>query len=60
MGCRLNKLNVEEQVVAGGGSFTDDNSYLTIEEFGQRLKVAAEDESTKKLFRIFVKVSLFN
>lgn len=56
----MNKLNVEEQVVAGGGSFTDDNSYLTIEEFGQRLKVAAEDESTKKLFRIFVKVSLFN
>ncbi|KAL9695541.1 hypothetical protein quinque_014826 [Culex quinquefasciatus] len=51
----LNKLNVEEQVVAGGGSFTDDNSYLTIEEFGQRLKVAADDESTKKLFRIFVK-----
>ncbi|KAL9705403.1 hypothetical protein quinque_008921 [Culex quinquefasciatus] len=51
----LNKLNVEEQVVAGGGSFTDDNSYLTIEEFGQRLNVAADDESTKKLFRIFVK-----
>ncbi|XP_039438291.1 lysophosphatidylcholine acyltransferase isoform X2 [Culex pipiens pallens] len=51
----LNKLNVEEQVVAGGGSFTDDNSYLTIEEFGKRLNVAADDESTKKLFRIFVK-----
>ncbi|EDS34054.1 conserved hypothetical protein [Culex quinquefasciatus] len=54
----LNKLNVEEQVVAGGGSFTDDNSYLTIEEFGQRLKVAADDESTKKLFRIFVKQAM--
>lgn len=51
----LNKLNVEEQVVAAGARFTDDNSFLTIEEFAQRLNVAADDESTKKLFRIFVK-----
>lgn len=54
----LHKLNVEEQVVAGGGfggRFTDENSYLTIEEFAQRLHVPADDESTKKLFRIFIK-----
>ncbi|XP_021701052.1 lysophosphatidylcholine acyltransferase isoform X2 [Aedes aegypti] len=51
----LNKLNVEEQLVAEGPRFTDENSYLTIEEFSKRLNIPANSESTKKLFRIFVK-----
>lgn len=51
----INKLNTEEQIVAKEAKFTDDNSYLTIQEFAQRLKIPADDESTKKLFRIFVK-----
>lgn len=53
---RLNKLNVEEQIVANDTKFTDENSYLTIEEFSRRLNVAVDNDSTKNLFRIFVKV----
>ncbi|XP_065084768.1 lysophosphatidylcholine acyltransferase isoform X1 [Ochlerotatus camptorhynchus] len=51
----LNKLHIEEQILADDTKFTDENSYLTIEEFSRRLNVAVDNDSTKKLFRIFVK-----
>ncbi|XP_055526242.1 lysophosphatidylcholine acyltransferase isoform X3 [Wyeomyia smithii] len=51
----LNKLNIEEQIVADEAKFTDENSYLTLEEFARRLNVPANEESTEKLFRIFVR-----
>lgn len=51
----LHKQNIEEQIVSNEIKFTDENSFLTIQEFAQRLNVPADDESTKKLFRIFVK-----
>ncbi|XP_053682491.1 lysophosphatidylcholine acyltransferase isoform X2 [Sabethes cyaneus] len=53
----LNKLNIEEQIVTDEAKFTEENSYLTLEKFAQRLNVPADDESTKKLFRIFVRPS---
>lgn len=37
--------------------FNDSNSYVTIEQFADRLQVDVEDESTVGLFRIFLKVN---
>lgn len=51
----LNKLNIEEQLVTDCPRYTEENSFLTIEEFANRLKVPSNSDSTKKLFRIFVK-----
>lgn len=51
----LHNTNIERQIVADQTSYTDDNSYLTIKEFAQLLNVPTDDDSTKKLFRIFVK-----
>ncbi|XP_029717425.1 lysophosphatidylcholine acyltransferase isoform X1 [Aedes albopictus] len=51
----MNKFNIEQQLVAEGPRLTDENSFLTIEEFSKRLNVPVNSESTKKLFRIFVK-----
>ncbi|XP_058443933.1 lysophosphatidylcholine acyltransferase isoform X2 [Malaya genurostris] len=51
----LDKLTIEKQIVTTETRFSDDNSFLTIEEFSSKLHIPADDESTKKLFRIFVK-----
>lgn len=58
--CRLHKRNVEEQLVVAQATFMEENSYFTMEEFARRLDIPVVDESTKKLFRIFVKVSSKN
>ncbi|XP_055616569.1 lysophosphatidylcholine acyltransferase isoform X2 [Toxorhynchites rutilus septentrionalis] len=56
----LHKRNVEEQLVATEAKFTEETSYLTMEEFARRLDISVDEESTKKLFRIFVKPDRMN
>ncbi|XP_055601061.1 lysophosphatidylcholine acyltransferase isoform X2 [Uranotaenia lowii] len=51
----MHKINIEEQLVSSTDRFTEDNSYLKIEEFAERLQIPVDDDSTKKLFRIFIK-----
>ncbi|XP_035774164.1 lysophosphatidylcholine acyltransferase-like isoform X2 [Anopheles albimanus] len=54
---RLDQRNPEMTIVRQEREFNDSNSYVTIEQFADRLQVDAEDESTVGLFRIFLKTS---
>uniref|UniRef100_A0A2M4CGW1 Putative phosphate acyltransferase n=1 Tax=Anopheles darlingi TaxID=43151 RepID=A0A2M4CGW1_ANODA len=53
----LDQRNPEMSIVRLEREFNDRNSYVTIEEFANRLQIDAEDESTVGLFRIFLKTS---
>ncbi|XP_050099258.1 lysophosphatidylcholine acyltransferase-like isoform X1 [Anopheles aquasalis] len=54
---RLDQRNPEAAIVRQEREFNDSNSYVTIEEFSDRLQIDADDESAVGLFRIFLKTS---